>query len=552
MSTNFWDILLVDNNTALHNRIISNFDEICINDKKVNLLHAYTAQEAKKLIDKNKDIAIAFIDIAMATPDAGLELVNYIRHTLYNTAMRIIIIDSNESHVPAADIIEHYDINDFRDRQCIESQKLFMTIRTALKQYQQFKDLQDTKEEIYKKMTTNEITSLPNRMKLHENIDSIGGKSLILINIDDFSFINNHEGFDFGNDVLRAFAQYIVKKYKHFAEVYHLEADIFALLCIEEEARTIEQNISIIKEDIGHHKFNVNGIKIHLTASMGAVLNEYGNILQKAEYALKEARLHGKNNAKKYSDDLQIIRTIQSNSMWTGRIRDAIAHNKVHTYFQPIQEVKTGNIHKYEALVRLQYQEKIYSPFHFLNAALYSGQLFEIFKIVLRDVCKEAKTHSHTFSINISEYDLKHPKFIDVIHKTMKEYDISPDQIIFEILEDNSIAKNRNIQNVLNVLHEDGFKLAIDDFGADCSNFAQLNNLPISYIKIDGQFIKDIIENRNSQITAKTILDYAHQKEIAVVAEFVCSKEIYDYVKEMGVDFVQGYEIAEPKPTLID
>ncbi|ADN09997.1 EAL domain-containing response regulator [Sulfurimonas autotrophica] len=552
MSPKFWEILLVDDNTKLHELIKNNLNGILINKKKVKILHAYNAAEAKELIGKNSDIAIAFIDIAMQAPDAGLELVNYIRNTLYNTSMRIIIIDSESLPVPASDIIEHYDINDYKDQRCIESQKLFTTIRTAIKQYQQFKDLKDKKDQIYKKMTTNEITSLPNRMKLTENIDTVGGKSLILINIDDFSLINNYNGFEFGDDVLRVFADFLVYNYAKFAEIYHLEADIFALFCLRTDTRTQEQSISIIKENISHHEFSVNGIKIHLTASLGAVLNEYGNVIQKAEFALKEARLYGKNNARKYSDDLQIVRTIHSNSIWTGRIRKAIAHNKILAYFQPIQNLKTGKIEKYETLVRLEYDKKIYSPFHFLDAALYSGQMFKIFKIMLSEACKKAQTTSYIFGVNISEYDLKHPKFVQTIHEIMKQYSVTPNRIVFEILENNSIARNKNIQDVLNVLHEDGFKLAIDDFGADCSNFAQLNNLPINFIKIDGQFIKNIVKDRNSQITAKTILDYAHQKEIPVVAEFVCSKEVYDYVKEMGVDFVQGYEIAEPKPILLD
>jgi len=400
-------------------------------------------------------------------------------------------------------------------------------------------------------MTTNEITSLPNRMKLNDNLDTVGGKSLILINIDDFSLINSHNGFEYGDEVLRSFAKFLVTKYSKYAKIFHLEADKFALFCLHSDTNnTQEQSISIIKEDIYKHEFDVKGIKLHLSATLGAVLDERGNIIQKAEFALKEARLYGKNNARQYSDDLQIVRTVHSNSIWTSRIREAITHNKIAAYFQPIQNLKTKKIEKYETLVRLEYDEKIYSPFHFLDAALYSGQMFEIFQIMLSEACKKAQKTSYIFSVNISEYDLKHPKFVQTIHKIVKQYKVAPERIVFEILENNSIAKNKNIQDVLNVLYEDGFKLAIDDFGADCSNFAQLNNLPINFIKIDGQFIKNIVSDRNSQITAKTILDYAHQKEIPVVAEFVCSKEVYDYVKEMGVDFAQGYEIAEPRPEL--
>jgi diguanylate cyclase (GGDEF)-like protein len=522
-----------------------------IHNKPVNILHAHNAKEAKQLLKNNPDTSIAFIDISMETPDAGLTLVNYIRKNLHNSNIRVIMIDSDDSPIPADEIFDHYDINGYRQRSEIVSGKFYLIIRNALKQYEQYKEIKAKRDEIYKKMTTNEITGLPNRMKLNENLDTIGEKSLILINIDDFSLINSHNGFEFGDEVLRSFAKFLIEKYSKYAEAYHLEADKFALLCLQTGTKEEqEQSISIVKEDIYKYAFVAKGVKLYLSATLGAVLGEQGNVLQKAEFALKEARLYSKNTAKKYSDDLQIVRTVHANSLWTGRIREAIEQKRILAYFQPILDLKTGKITKYETLVRLEYEKKIYSPFHFLDAALYSGQMFEIFKIMLQQACKKAQSSSHTFSINISEYDLKHPLFIPTIHKIIKYYNIPSKRIVFEILENNSIAKNRNIQDVLNVLYEDGFSLAIDDFGADCSNFAQLNNIPINFIKIDGQFIKDIVENKNSQIISKTILDYAHQKEIPVIAEFVCSKEVYDYVKAMGVDFAQGYEIAEPKPEL--
>ena len=551
MSTDFWEILLVDDDTSIHTIIKKYLDGLTVFSKKIKILHGHNAKEAKQLIKENQDTALAFVDIAMETPDAGLELVNYIRHELHNKDIRIILLDSGDSPLPANAIIERYDINDYKSLSEIESQHLFVYVRTALKQYQQFKDLRANRDEIYKKMTTNEVTGLPNRMKLSENLGSIGKKSLILLNIDDFSVINNHNGFEFGNEVLKAFGKFLQRRYSKYSQVFHLEADIFAMLCIQTDTLSTEQNISKIKDEIFHHLFSVAKTKIHLTASIGIVLDEYGNIIQKAEFALKEARLHGKNNLKTYSDDLNILRTIHSNSLWTTRIRNALEKSDVIAYFQPIKNARTGEIEKYETLVRVKYEDEIYSPFHFLDAARYSGQLFEIFKIMFEEACKKVISTSFSFTVNISDYDLKHPKFMLYITKIAKRYRINTNRITFEVLENNSISKQHDIQKTLNKLHELGYKLAIDDFGAECSNFGQLNNLNIDFIKIDGAFIKNIIEDKDSQIIAKTILDFAHQKKIPVIAEFVCSQEVCTYVKKMGVDYLQGYEIAEPKPELI-
>ena len=548
MSVEFWEILLVDNDTSLHKLIDENINNLTLFGKKVKVLHAHDASEAKHFIAKYNDIAITFIDISLAIPDSGLELVNYIRYTLNNLDMRLIIIDSDDASRLIDEVIEHYDINDFRDRESLETQELFPTVRATIKQYQQFKDLRESKNAIYEKMTTNEITGLPNRLKLSEKLGTDGKKSLILIDIDDFSIINNNKGFQFGDNVLQVFSKFLIHQYAKYAQIFHLEADKFAILCFNKHVSYLERQIAKIKDVISKNIFIVNHEKIHLTATVGIVLDDYGNILQKAEFALKEARLYGKNNVKKYTHDLNILRTIHTNSIWTERIREALAEKRVHAYFQPIQNIQTNQIQKYETLVRIEYQDEIYSPYHFLNAARYSGQLFEIFKLMLKEACKKTLNTPYGFTINVSDYDLKHPRFVQTVTHIIEKYQVDPQKITFEILENNSISTHKEIQKTLNILHDYGCKLAIDDFGSECSNFGQLNNLNIDFIKIDGSYIKDILENKNSQVVAKTILDFAHQKNIPVIAEYVHSKEVYEYVKAMGVDYAQGYEVAQPQP----
>ena len=550
MSEKSWKVLLVNDDISLHETIQNLINDIVVFGKKLNVLYANNAQEAQKILQKHTDITVAFIDIAMETPDAGLKLVKYTRETLQNHDIRICLVDSGDSPLPAHDIIEHYDINDFTDKICIQSTGFFTVVRTAIKQYQQFKALQKSKEEIYKKMTTNEVTGLPNRMKLSEKLDSQGNKSLILINIDDFALFNDNYSFSFGDTILKAFAQFLVQKHANKMDIFHLEADVFALLCYEVDLQKLEECIKDIKEEITTHLFEINGVELYLTASLGVVLNENGNIIQKAEFALKEARLYGKNNLSTYREDLHIIETINANSKWSQILREAFLKNKVYAYFQPIVDIKTKKIIKYEALVRLEHEGKIHSPFLFLGAALYSGQIFDIFRFMFEEVCKKIDLTKEKFSLNLSEYDLKMPKLIPFIDETIQKYKVDPSQITFEILEHTSISHDEKFQKVINSLHVKGFQIAIDDFGAECSNFAQLHNLHIDLIKIDAGFIKNIVTDKNSQIVTKTILDYAHQKDIPVAAEFVCSQEIYNYLAKIGVDYAQGYYISEPKPEL--
>jgi len=554
MEEQVWKILLVDDDDELHSAIETAAKNIRINHKKLLALHARNPQETKNLLQKHKDIAVVFIDISMQTPKSGLELVSYIRHDLNDKLMRIILVaSSNETPMPPEKIIEQYDINDYKEYDEISGRKLFNVIRTAIKQYAQFKEIKENRDAIYEKMTTNEITQLPNRIKLSEKLDTVGNKSLILINIDDFSLINDNNGFEYGDKVLRSFANFLLNEYGQRMDVFHLQSDIFALLCYEEDHKIVDKCVRDIKENIQKHTFILdNGEKLRLTATLGVVLNEDGNIIQKAEFALKEARLYGKNNATMYSDNLNIVRTIHANSLWSERIRNAFEHKKILTYYQPIYDLKAKKITKYEALVRLEHEGKVYTPIHFLDAALYSGKIFEIFKLMFHNVCKAAQNNDKDFTINVSEYDMKDPDFSPFIRRTLKECNIDASRISFEILEHTSISHDKNIQKLLNSLHDEGFKIAIDDFGAHCSNFAQINNLKIDFIKIDGTFVKHITDDINCKIVTSTIIDFAHKKGIPVIAEFVSSKEIFTIIREMGADFAQGYYIAEPKPELVE
>ncbi|WP_297440693.1 EAL domain-containing protein [Sulfurimonas sp.] len=545
-----WKILLVDNDTSLHNTIEAQIKGKNIFARPTKLFHARTTQEAKELLIKHPDIVIAFIDISMKNGDTGFQVVRDVREELQDEETRLILVASEVEAMPEEDIIEHYDINDYVHRDDIQTKKLFTIVRTALKQYSQFREIYDSKKKILYKLTTNEITGVPNRVALSQKLDIPGTKSLVVVDIDDFGVFNENYGFTFGDKLLQVFAKFLIKKYTPRMDVFHLQANTFALLCYEEAERDIEDCVKDIKEEIAQHPFKVKENSLYLTATLGVVLKDTGNIIQKAELALKEARYYGKNRLYQYSEDLHIIKTIQANSMWSKKLRDAFKEKRVHAYFQPIQDIQTKKIQKYEALVRLECEGKIYSPFEFLGAALYSGQIFDIFKFMFETVCQKVQETNAHFSLNLSEYDLKIPALTKFIHATVSKYNISPSHITLEILEDTSISHDKKIQDLINGLHDDGFLIAIDDFGTRCSNFAQLHNLKIDYIKIDGEFIKNIPEDKNAQIITKTILNFAHQANIPVIAEYVCSDKVYAYVEALGVEYAQGYHIAAPAPEL--
>jgi diguanylate cyclase (GGDEF)-like protein len=549
ISQETWKILVVDDEKSIHDITQSALKHVIVDNRQLELVFALSAEEAKQRLDEHNDFAMALIDVIMETPTAGLDLVNYIRNDLKNSFIRLVIRTGQPHEVPEREVIDKYDINDYKEKTELTVDKLYTVIRSSIKQYTQLIELANKYEDVYRQMTTHPLTRLPNRQKLNEALDTDGAKDLVLINIDNFGSINESQGFDVGDELLKQMGAFLVNMYSQEMDVFHLEADIFGILCSDE--RISEERLVRIKTEINKASFLLGGIENHLSVTMGLVMHEEGNIIQKAEFALKEARSHGKNRITKYSKDIKIIQTIQHNSIWIKRIQEALAEDRFVGYFQPIFDIKTGEIVKYECLVRMLYEDQVVGPFQFLECARSSGQLYAIFKIMFEAACKKSKEFSGQFTINMTDLDLQEPDLISFIDEMLERYTVNPRQIGLEILEQKSIINNIEIKKNIVTLADKGMAIIIDDFGTECSNFGQLVSLPISLLKIDGSFIKDLNENVKHKVIVESIIEFSRKMNIPMVAEFVHSEKILDIVTEMGINYAQGYHLGEPQPELV-
>ena len=544
-----WKVLIVDDEVSIHDVTISALKSVMVEGRRLELISAMNATEAKQKLEENDDIALALIDVVMETRTAGLDLVNYIRQELDDHLMRLVVRTGQPDEVPERYIIDQYDINDYKEKTELTVDKLYTVIRSSIKQHMQLVELESKYEDVYKQMTTHPLSRLPNRLKLNEILDSEGQKHLVLINIDGFSMINETQGFEIGDELLVQMGACLQGMYGDEMEVFHLESDTFAILCTTECIN--EDKLFAIQTEVNKMTFLLGGIENRLSVTMGLVVHEIGNLIQKAELALKEARRFGPNRVGKYSKDIEIIQTIHHNSMWTKRVREALENDWILTYYQPIFSIETGEIMKYETLVRMAYDGEIVSPFKFLQAAKNSGQLYDIFKIMFKNACKKTKEFSGQFTINMTDQDLQEPKLMGFIEKTIAEHEVDPRQLGIEILEEKSIMNNELIKERLFTLADKGISIIIDDFGAECSNFGQIVNLPISVLKIDGIFIKDLPENPKHRIITEAIVEFAKKMEVPVVAEFVHSEEVMEVISNMGIAYAQGFYLAEPSADII-
>jgi len=189
---------------------------------------------------------------------------------------------------------------------------------------------------------------------------------------------------------------------------------------------------------------------------------------------------------------------------------------------------------------------KIISPFFFLGIAKKTKKYFEITKIVIKQSFEMFEKSSAEFSINITIEDILNKNITLFIFKMLERYGIGS-RVVFEIVESEYIQNFEEVLDFIQKVKTYGSKIAIDDFGTGYSNFEYIIKLQVDYLKIDGSLIKNIDTDENTYLVVSTIVEFAKKLNMKTIAEFVENEEIFNKVKELGIDYSQGYYFSAPK-----
>ncbi len=391
-----------------------------------------------------------------------------------------------------------------------------------------------------------ELTTLPNRKKLIETLSLEDDAILMILNIDKFQHINDLYGDKIGNDIIKNTALIIKENVSKDAILFKLHADEYALYLptagVYEEIKTLALHLA---NCIENHTFTINENEIYVNATIGVA---YGTsyLLNYADMALKLA----KKKRKKYliyESSMNIEHDYEQNLKWSKKIKDAIENNRIEPLFQPIVDTKTSKIVKYEALMRMIDENGEYlSPIHFLELAKKNKLYPKLTKIIIEKTFEIFKNIDAQVSINLSVYDVLNEDVYATIIEKLYEYKLG-DRIVFELIESDGIENYKEVIEFINEVKKTGAKISIDDFGTGYSNFEYIMKLKVDYIKIDASMIKDIDHNINSQLVTETIIDFARKMNIQTIAEFVHSQSVFEVVKNMGIDFAQGYYFGKPQ-----
>ncbi len=418
-----------------------------------------------------------------------------------------------------------------------------------------------------------ELTQLFNRREfenqLERFIDSARNETsqhcLCYMDLDKFKVVNDTCGHAAGDELLRQLADIFRTKIRGADTLSRLGGDEFAIIlnkCGLGPAVNIAEEIRATIEDF---RFGWDDQSFQVGISIGLVLididspdqEEVFKAADSACYAAKEA---GRNRVHIYSPDDTEISQRRGESRWMVRIQNALDQDRFQLNYQPIigiSEGSTGNIH-YEILLRMLSEDgELIPPGAFMSSAERYLLMPKIDIWVIENLFRWLSQHgdynsSDIFAINLSGQSLADESLLYRIKQLFNEYSIPAKRISFEITETAAISNLSQAQVFIAELKQLGCKFALDDFGSGLSSFAYLKSLPVDYLKIDGAFVKDMVDDPIDRAMVESIHNIGSVLKLKTIAEFVENAQILSALKEVGVDFAQGYGIARPKPLPTD
>ncbi len=409
------------------------------------------------------------------------------------------------------------------------------------------------KHELYKLLYTDNLTKVPNRAKLIEELQSnnLTLEAVCLLNINSFKEVNDFFGHKVGDAILIDVAKLIyenTKKEGNHIKLYKFPSDNY---CITNTKNCQESFINLIKniiEAVYKKVFIYELYEIDIRITGGISFSNKNNKLITADIALQSAKKDHKDYLVFY-DELDKFQEYENNMLWTKKLKSAFINDNIEVYFQPLVNNKTLKVDKYECLVRLIDEDgKVVAPYFFLDISKKSNQYTKLTKIVLEKSFQKFENLPFEFSVNISYEDIENPDFLDFIKDLLNKYNVT-NRVVFEILEDESIKNYNLLISFVDEVKALGCKVAIDDFGSGYSNFEHLLKMNIDYLKIDASLIKNIATNENSYKITKTIIEFAKNLNLKTIAEFVENEEIFNIVRNLGADYSQGYFFSAPIST---
>jgi diguanylate cyclase (GGDEF)-like protein len=384
--------------------------------------------------------------------------------------------------------------------------------------------------------------------------------SLLHIDIDNFKIINDTYGHEIGDRFLKDFAEILRAAVRKGDIPARFAGDNFTAIlpvCDEEQAYIVAKRLM---DGLRSHSITLpDGSIVQETISIGVAVfpshaKDAKDLFLLADSMLGQAKSSGKDNMAFPSDgdNVEMLKNLSEKNIM---ILDALRHRKkqIVPYFQPIVDVKNRSVMAYEVLTRIVIDDRVIPAADFIEAAESMGAIGKIdYQLIEQAFIMVKKKHyTGTLFLNLSPKAMVISDFMPTIRALFRDYAINPGDMVFEITERDTVKNVRLFENFVRTLKDEGFRFAIDDFGAGYSSFQYLKNFPIDYLKVDGEFIRTMDGNDTmAREIVTSIASLAGRLNIKTIAEYVESEAILNEVDAAGIDYAQGYHIQRPSPHL--
>ena len=416
--------------------------------------------------------------------------------------------------------------------------------------------------ELIEQASLDTLTGLPNRACLQSILNSsISGASagnkkfaLLFLDLDRFKGINDTFGHAIGDGLLIKVAQTIQPLLRVGDVLGRFGGDEFLLIL----AGSDETGVMLITQrilDAFSNPFEIEGRILRTTPSIGiAIYPDHGRdietLLKHADTAMYETKRMGRNAYTFYVE--QMGRRVRDRLEMEHQLRDALKYEAFSLLYQPIVEMKSGNIVAVEALVRwVMPNGELRLPDEFIQIAEDSGMIIQLGEWVLRTACRQLKHwltvgHDLRIAVNLSTRQFQDPRLTEKVMGMLQEFDLDPVRLELEITESVAMQNPEKSLQILCALTEKGVRIVIDDFGTGYSSLGYLKRIPADTIKIDKTFVDGVVNDSEDATIVRSVVALANALEKETVAEGIETKEQYEVIFAMGCNFGQGYWISKP------
>ncbi len=385
-----------------------------------------------------------------------------------------------------------------------------------------------------------------------------GTSALYFIDLDQFKYVNDTCGHPAGDELLKLAAEQIRHSVREEDVVARFGGDEFAVLArgvgreeAEQIGRTLLADMRRLTHVEGQYVFQVQcSIGVAMIDSDRFSVHE---LVAQADVGCHDAKARGRNRMAFYRVSEQETDHMARAVGWTNRIRRALEEDSFVLHYQPIVDIASGKATHYEVLLRMRGDDdgELIYPNLFLPEAARFGLMAEIdYWVVEKALAELARFREDTpdvrLSINLSAHAFESERLGTRVRRLLEENGLPGESIVFEITEQVAVRHLVDVNKQFSALKSLGCGLAIDDFGAGYSSFTYLKHLPFDYIKIDGEFIRELPADKVDQTMVRLTAEVAKAAGMRTIAEFVENRETLELLVDFGIDYAQGFHIGRP------